>query len=74
MQKEPMIYRDLIYLDPTYTSQHDLFESLFQQLYEKGFVQASFLQAIEERRENIRRLCRRNPFRSRFRIPTRNTL
>ena len=70
MQKEPMIYRDLIYLDPTYTSQHDLFESLFQQLYEKGFVQASFLQAIE----NIRRLCRRNPFRSRFRIPTRNTL
>ena len=40
MQKEPMIYRDLIYLDPTYTSQHDLFESLFQQLYEKGFVQA----------------------------------
>ena len=49
MQKEPMIYRDLIYLDPTYTSQHDLFESLFQQLYEKGFVQASFLQAIEER-------------------------
>ena len=49
MQKEPMIYRDLIYLDPTYTSQHDLFVSLFQQLYEKGFVQASFLQAIEER-------------------------
>lgn len=62
MQKEPMIYRELILLDPTFDTQHGLFESLFHRLKALGFVRDSFLNAIEDRERRYPTALPTEPF------------